>query len=140
MKTLKILSLAIFTLMIASCSKSDDTVVVEEPIQLTTQDLLQSGDWYIASKSGEITDDCLRQSYLRFVDEDTILNQFFETIGGVCESNGLDIHQYNKIDNVIHISTSGDPVTLTIINITETELTVVVDEGSGTIYTINFIK
>ena len=140
MKTLKILSLAIFTLMITSCSKNDDTVVVEETVQLTTQELLQSGVWQIASKSGETTTQCLTQSFINFIDEDTMLNEFYETIGGICESTGLDLHQYNRIDNIITISTSGDPVILTIVTITETKLTIVVDEGSGAIYTINLIK
>ncbi|RMA57174.1 lipocalin-like domain-containing protein [Ulvibacter antarcticus] len=140
MKTLKILTLAIFTLMITSCSKSDDTVESETVIPPTTQELLQSGVWHIASKSGEITTQCLTQSYIKFVDEDTMLNEFFDTSGGICESTGLDIHQYNKIGNVININTPGDPVTLTIISITETELNIVVDESGGVVYTINFIK
>ncbi len=140
MKILKILSLAIFTLMITSCSKNDDTVVVEETVQLTMQDLLQSGIWQIASKSGETTTQCLTQSFIKFVDEDTMINEFYETIGGVCESTGLDLHQYSRIDNVIQLNTSGDIVTLTIVTITETEMTIVVDEGGGFIYTINFIK
>jgi hypothetical protein len=140
MKSLKFLILTVFTLSIISCSKNDDTAVVEEPIPLTTQELMQSGTWQIASKSGETTTQCLTQSYIKFVDEDTMLNEFFETIGGVCESTGLDIHEYSRIDNVIELSTSGSPVILTIVAITETELTIVVDEGGGFIYTINFIK
>jgi len=141
MNTLKILSLAIFTLLITACSKSDDTVVVEETTTPpTTQELLQSGVWHIISKSGEATTQCLTQSYIKFVDEDTMINEFYETIAGVCESTGLAVNQYSRTNNTINLVTPGSPITLTILSITETELTLFVNEDSGAVYTINFSK
>lgn len=139
MKTLKILSLAIFTLMIASCSKNDDTVVVEEVVvELTTEDLLTSGPWFVEGITGELTNDCTRQSSFDFTNDGYMVIESYSVNSGSCEYDGSEVYSYTLSDMLIIIEHSGGPVAVfNIDSISESQLLLSVGSGGGSdIYTL----
>jgi hypothetical protein len=104
--TLKLAMIAI-VLVFTSCSKDDsvseDNAASDEP---TNHELLMTGKWYIhATSMGGATNDCERQSYFQFIDEDTLIVQYFHI-------NGEDICVADPIDLVSYFISEDDTITL----------------------------
>jgi len=138
--TLKIAMIAI-VLVFASCSKDDgpaeDDTIVEEP---TNHELLISGKWYIQStSSGGNYGECERQTYLQFIDEDTLIIQAYHLAGGMnCVAETIQSISYQMItdDTFIFI---GEPGLQFIIEfLSETQLVLRQTDGmsSNTYYMI----
>ncbi|RMA57177.1 lipocalin family protein [Ulvibacter antarcticus] len=142
MKTLKILTLAFLTLMSVSCSKNDDTdntPVQEDPVELTTADLLVSGKWFVNGISGTSLDSCEQQTYFHFIDSNTLIVESFGLNGGVCESNTLNTYDYSLANPLINIQNGATSVLFEIEFISETQLVLSTDSGGGTA-TYNLVK
>lgn len=139
MKTLKILSLAIFTLMIASCSKNDDTVVIEEvTVELTTAQLLASGPWLVENITGSTMNDCNRQSNFDFTDGEYMIYESYRMNSGSCEYDGSEVYSYTLSGMLIILEHSGVPMfVFTIDAISESQLLLSMGSGGGSdVYTL----
>ena len=130
MRNLKVIMLAVLTLAATSCSKNDDT----EAVQLTTQELLVSGKWYISSMGNQQADDCMKETYFHFVNENIVLLEEFGLEGEFCISGGLNNFNYSLNDPDIEIMFGNFPVVYRIESISNTELILSVQgEGQGTL-------
>ena len=104
--TLKLVMIAI-VLVFTSCSKDDsvpeDNAALDEP---TNHELLMTGKWYIqATSMGGATNDCQRQSYFQFIDEDTLIVQYYHI-------NGEDNCVADPIEIITYFITEDDTITL----------------------------
>ncbi|RMA57175.1 lipocalin-like domain-containing protein [Ulvibacter antarcticus] len=131
MKTLRILTLVILTIAISSCSKNDDTVVVEEVVELTTAQLLTSGPWYVEGISGSTLDECDKQTNFNFGDDGFMILERYFTNAGVCELDGSQAFNYTLSDMLIILENGGSGIVLTIDHISESQLLLIIGSGGG---------
>ena len=122
--TLKLAMIAMI-LVFASCSKDDspaeDNMQMEEP---TIQEQLISGKWFMQStSSGGSNNACGKQTYLHFIDEDTLLiESFYEDAGMNCLSNGLQSLTYVMTNDTTFILQENPSIDFIIEFISETQL------------------
>lgn len=138
MKILKLLSFMLITLLVLNCSNDDDNFQPQIQPEPTTQDLLISGKWYWVSSSESTLDDCQKQSYIEFIDLDTLLIEDFRiNSSDICESNGINSVTYQLIDDsIIQVTIGTDTSNLNIEFISDTRLIITQEISSGTMTTL----
>ena len=144
MKNLKsTLRLAViaFVFVFASCSKDDSPAEDTSMDEPTTQELLMTGKWYMQSTSiGGPLNECERQTYLQFVDEDTLVIQSFSENGAMeCESSGIRVQAYlmSGEDQFLLDNESDHPYDVDFVSATQLVLSQTAGAES---YTIHFLK
>lgn len=96
MKHLKLLSVLLVSILILNCSSDDDNSAPES----TTHQLLMSGKWFLKSQTGEILNDCDKQTYQEFINEDNlIMEHFYKSMTDQCISEGPASMTYMLINN-----------------------------------------
>jgi hypothetical protein len=122
MKTYKYFAISLLTLLVLSCSSDDDNG--NNDPQLSTLELLNSGRWYLESKTPGSFSACEKSGYLEFSNNTDIALNFFDDQSGPCESTGVVNGTFTLSNNNLVINASGEVISVTIDAISENELTV----------------
>ena len=135
------LKLTIIVLVLASCSKDGSPAEENSMDEPTTQELLMTGKWYMQSTSiSGPFNECERQTYLEFVDEDTLVIQSFAENGAMeCESSGIRVQAYlmSGEDQFLLDNESDHPYDVDFVSATQLVLS---QTAGGESYSIHFLK
>ena len=124
MKTICLICLVLFTF---SCNKSDDDS--SDSVELTTEELLNSGKWYQESNGSGSNTACEKKGYVQFMSNGDFVINSYEDNSGSCESLGTTTATYTLSNNKNIVITFGiETLTATILSISDIELTLETEE------------
>lgn len=122
MKTFNKFFLISLLILTYSCNKSDDDSNNSQ--QLTTEDFLTSGKWYLEAKTPGDYTSCEKKGYILFMDNSNFVLVLFDDNSGTCESLGEVNGSYTLINNLdLNLNMGSDSQSAIIVSISEEELT-----------------
>ena len=127
MGTIKTIGVLGLLMLSFACSNNDDSNDSSETP--STEKLLISGKWYLESKTPIDFSACEKNGSFQFNDDGSVQQENFEENSGTCEAADLIRATYTLSDSSLVITFGSEIISVTINNITASELTLTDSNG-----------